>query len=253
MDASFFRDLLVNGTVLLVASILFTNVFGVFKAQKLQANILIGMIAGIAGILVLFTTVHYSPGIVFDTRSILVSTISMFFGWIPALIAVSFIAAARVIMGGGGTFTGILVTVATAAVGLIWRKLRIEGRQSNDLINKRFSALEFYLVGFATHLVMLACMLTLPADAKLTAIAKVSLPILFIYPSFSLLICLVLISRLRQIRAYKELTLSESRFRTLYEQAPIGVAFIDQHGRIHGNQMAVQILGSPMEELSQDK
>ena len=253
MDASFYRDLLVNGTVLLVASILFTNVLGVFRTQKLKANIWIGIIAGIAGIFVLFTTVRYNSGIVFDTRSILVSTTGMFFGWIPELIAVCFIAAARIIMGGGGAFTGVLVTVATAAIGLIWRKLRIKDNHGDTFINKHFSALEFYLVGFVTHLVMLACLLTLPGEAMPTAMAKVSLPTLFIYPSFSLLICLVLMSCLLKIRGDEELALSESRFRTLYEQAPIGVAFIDQHGHIHGNQMAAQILGKPAEALSQNE
>ena len=249
MNASFYRDLLVNALIVLIASILFTFVNGVYKNKKHTAEVIIGTIAGIAGTLILTTTVHYSNGIVFDTRSILVSTIGMFFGWLPTAIAAAFIIVTRIIIGGGGTFTGILVTVVTAAIGLCWRKLRIEDKQQVTYFNTRYSTLEFYLVGLFTHLVMLVCLLTLPGNEMPAAIASVSLPILLIYPTISLLICMILCSRLRQAQADTELLLSESKFRTLYEQAPIGVAFMDQHGEIHSNQMAAQILGSPLDAI----
>ncbi len=248
MDIGFFRDLLVNATFLLTASILLTFVYGAYQQRKAAARILIGVIAGVIGIMVLMTTVRYDNGIVFDTRSILVSTMGMFFGLTPTLIAASIIIAARVVMGGTGIWMGVLVTVVSAAAGLLWRQIRMK----NKPLGARFTGFEFYLMGLFTHVLMLLLTLTLPGGSILPVLRTISFPVLVIYPFFSLLVCMVIWSRLRQIVADSELNLSEIRFRTLYEQTPLGVAFLDGHGTMHCNRMADLILGQPMEEMAAD-
>jgi diguanylate cyclase (GGDEF)-like protein/PAS domain S-box-containing protein len=246
MDIGFFRDLLVNATVVLTASILLTFVYGAYQNRKAAVQIIIGLIAGTVGILVLMTTVHLDSGIVFDTRSILVSTMGMFFGWAPTLIASATIITARIIMGGDGVIMGVLVTAVSAAAGLLWRELRLK----NKRLKNRFTGFEFYLMGVVTHVLMLLCALALNKDSILPVLKTISIPVLVIYPFFSLLICMVIWSRLRQIQADADLIQSEIRFRTLYEQSPMGVAFEDDNGVMHSNRMAESILGIPMEQIA---
>ncbi len=246
MDFDFLRDLLVNATILLTASILLTFVYGAYQERKAAVRIIMGLIAGTVGILVLLTTVRFDGGIVFDTRSILVSTLGMFFGLVPTLIAAAIIIAARIVMGGNGVVMGILVTAVSAAVGLLWRETRLK----NKRLKNRFTALEFYLVGVITHVLMLLCTLALPGESILPAIRSISFPVLVIYPFFTLLTCMVIWSRLRQIQAEADLVQSEIRFRTLYEQSPMGIAFEDDRGNMHSNRMADLILGLPMNQIA---
>ncbi len=246
MDIGFFRDLLVNATVVLTASILLTFVYGAYQKRKAAVRIIIGLTAGAIGILVLLTTVRLDSGIVFDTRSILVSTMGMFFGWVPTLIAAATIITARIVMGGDGVVMGVLVTAVSAASGLLWREIRLKSKR----LKNRFTGFEFYLVGVITHVLMLLCALVLNTDSILPVLKTISIPVLLIYPFFSLLICMVIWSRLRQIQADDDLTQSEIRFRTLYEQSPMGIAFEDDHGVMHSNRMAESILGTPMEQIA---
>ncbi len=249
MDISFFRDLLVNAAILLTASILLTFVYGALRKRKAASHIIIGVIAGIVGILVLLTTVRFGSGIVFDTRSILVSAMGMFFGLAPTLICAGIIIAARIIMGGSGWIMGVLVTAVSAAAGLLWRETRLKSTR----LQYRFTGFEFYLVGLITHVLMLLCTLALPRDSIRPVLRAVSLPVLAVYPLFFLLLCMVIWSRLRQIQADADLAQSEIRFRTLYEQEPVGVAFEDGQGVMHANGMAQAILGKPIEQVAPDE
>ena len=246
MDIDFFRDLLVNATILLTASILLTFVYGAFREKKAAMKVIMGLIAGGVGVLVLMTTVRFNNGIVFDTRSILVSTMGMFFGWMATLITAAVIIAARIVMGGSGVVMGILVTAVSAAAGLLWREARLK----NGRVRNSFTGIEFYLVGVVTHVLMLLCTLALPRESILPVLRTISLPVLLIFPFFSLLTCVVIWSRLRQIQTEAGLAQSEIRFRTLYEQSPVGVAFEDDRGNMHSNRMADLILGLPMNQIA---
>ncbi len=245
MDIAFYRGLLVNGMILLSASILYTFVYGFYNKRKKLAEVYIGVIGGAVGILVLMTTVHGEGGVIVDTRSVLVSTIGMLFGWVPALVASGVIIATRIIMGGGGTFTGVLVTCVSAATGLLWRELRLK----NGRLGKKFAGLEFYITGVLVSALMLICMLTLPREAVFSTLRAISLPVMLIYPLLTLLVCMVIWLRLRQIQADEDLLNSEARFRALYEQAPIGVAFEDGQGQLRSNATFGRILGKPAKDF----
>ena len=249
MDIALFQDMLLNATITLISTILLTFVYDAFRENGTLANIWIGIIGGCTGVMLLLTAVPFSPEMIFDTRSVLISTMGMFFGWLPTVIASTIIIAARIILGGTGVISGILSITVSAAAGLIWRSLRLM-RKGFD---SRFSAFEFYLIGFITHVLVLICFLSLPSTAREPILLKISGPILLIHPVCTLLVCVIVWSRFRQIHTDTELLLSEARFRTLYEQSPVGVAFKDRKGRMHCNLVAENILGCPIEKLDSTK
>ena len=63
------------------------------------------------------------PGLVYDTRSILISVTGLVFGLIPTLLTSVTTILFRIHIGGIGTLTGIAVIVSSACIGLLWRYL----------------------------------------------------------------------------------------------------------------------------------
>ena len=84
----------------------------------------------------------------------------MFFGFVPAFVASVIIIIWRIIIGGNGVLMGILVTLLTFGIGLMWNKIRL-----NQILSEKNNVfIEFYLVGFIAHVVMLMCIVTLPRN-----------------------------------------------------------------------------------------
>src|SRR5690606_29519672 len=69
----------------------------------------VGLALGLTTILIMLTHWVYQPGIVFDTRSVLLSISGLFFDAIPTAIAMLMAAAFRFYQGGIAAATGVLV------------------------------------------------------------------------------------------------------------------------------------------------
>ena len=131
-------------------------------------------VSGIAAIIML-TPLQYAPGIILDTRSVLISLSGLFFGSIPTLITVITAAIVRAYIGGVGVETGILTILITAGVGLSWRWLR---RPSLGSISSK----ELYAFGLVVHAVTLSVMATLPRGMRSAVMVDFAIPVLFLYP-----------------------------------------------------------------------
>lgn len=246
MDFMFLRDLTVNLSILFTASTLYMYIFTAYRKYRIIMNILIGFISATVGVLLLLVAVELVPGVFFDTRSILISTTGLFFGAVPALIAVFVISVVRLIIAGTGAWTGVLVTIVTAGFSLLWRRYRwskIDG-------SRKPVWLELYMFGLATHLLMLACMFTLPINTALLLLRSVTLPVLILYPVGVVLVGMMLWTRLNQIKMESALRESEIRMEALYEKAPIGIAVTNDKGILFANKMFETIIGKAKDVLT---
>lgn len=88
------------------------------------------------------------PGLVFDTRSVLLSLSGLFFGLIPTIIASVTLIIFRLFLGGPGVWMGITVIITAASIGYLWRNLRPHWRNKNFIT-------ELVFPGYTVHLVML--------------------------------------------------------------------------------------------------
>ncbi len=235
MDILFAKDLFTNMAMLLSASILSNYIYALSLKNPRSKDLLIGLTNGMIGILLLVNTVRLNSWIVFDTRSILISLTALFFGPVPALIAAPIIIAYRVYMGGAGALPGVLVTIATMCVGLLWRRRR---RAPGG-----YGASELYLLGLAASIVMLLCMFSLPLYRALEVLRSIALPVLVLFPLGTVLMGLVIGTRLRQIEAENAIRAQEAQLRIMYEQAPIGVAMLDGRNVLRANQRYTTITG----------
>jgi len=188
MNNEIVRGLTLNVALLLSVSIVYNAFLLKVRGQNRAYEALLGVVTGFVGILLVINSVRLDTGVIFDTRSILISICGFFFGLIPTAVATLLIAGYRIFVGGPGVLTGVTVTLLTAVSGLVWRWV-INKRK---LAGKKSSWLNYYIFGLITHLVMLLCMLTLPPNVMAATIRQISLPILTIYPVGSLLLCLVM-------------------------------------------------------------
>lgn len=245
MNADFAAALIINASLLLSVSIVYNMLFYSLRKRGVLFSILLGLVVGLLGMFLMMNSVVAASGIIFDTRSILVSVSGLFFGFIPTIIAVVIICIYRIILGGSGQITGVLVTVLTAGMGLIWHQLRFRKIFSQ----KKKVWLEFYLFSLITHVIMLACMFSLPRERISEILGAITLPILAIYPFASTILCMVIYFVLNNVQTETNLADSELRFRTTLEQAPIGIVISDNKKTLYYNTMYEQIIGRKKEEI----
>ncbi|WP_372933173.1 LytS/YhcK type 5TM receptor domain-containing protein, partial [Mariniphaga sediminis] len=103
MNEPIIIGLIQNIAVLMAFAMLYENFWlKNEKPRSLPAKLFTGMILGGIGIVLMFTPWTLMPGLVFDTRSVMLSVSGVFFGVIPTVIAMVFTMVARFFMDGEG-------------------------------------------------------------------------------------------------------------------------------------------------------
>jgi diguanylate cyclase (GGDEF)-like protein/PAS domain S-box-containing protein len=240
-------DIIYNIALLLSLSIIYAITPVKDPGITLKSKIFMGFIIGCAGLLVMLNPFLLVPGIVFDSRSILISVTGMFFGLVPTLIAAVMMAFYRIYLGGGGVYAGISVLALSATIGVLWNHFRL-GRISTK---PKDIGMEFYLVGLVTHMGMLLCMLLMPKKVAFDVIRAIYLPVLLIYPFGGYLLSMLLFNQQQRLLTIQQLSRSERRFKTMFEQAPLGMSLTDSAtGRMLDlNAKFIALLGRTREQL----
>ncbi len=171
-----------------------------------------GLAVGLVTVAVMVASMELRPGLVFDTRSILLAVSGLFFGTTPTVIAGLLAGAYRLHMGGGGTAMGLAVIASSCAIGIAWRHLR-----KRDLSSIPWW--ELYLLGVAVHGVMLLCTVLLPGDEMRRTLPAIGLPVLLIYPAATAALGALLSQRMERKRTLAALAESEARFREIVEHS----------------------------------
>ena len=176
-----------------------------------------GLLLGVIGVSIMLSPWHFASGIFFDTRTVLLIIAGLFFGPIPAAIALAMMIAFRLTQPGAASVTGIAGMLLAAGLGLLWRHRR---RLLEDV-----SFLHLLSFGLGAHLLILAqtallMFLTLPQAIASEALAGLWLPLVTVYPVATALLGVLLVVRLRsrrltdanaRLRAEVELQLEEVR------------------------------------------
>lgn len=211
-----FSVLIGNAALLLVTALLFDilKIRWIAKLIGLQ-RIIVGVLLGLVGIMLMVTPWKFAPGIIFDTRSILLSISGLFLGLVPTIVAMLITSIYRLAQGGIAAWTGVSVIIATGSIGLAWRYLR---KKKVDQI----SIIELYLFGLLNHVVMLLLMLTLPIETALNVLGAISFPVLLIYPIASTLLGILMINRAQREKIYRDLQEREEQLSLAVQAANIG-------------------------------
>lgn len=179
---------LVNNSILLFSIGLFYILLPLKKNKlTLFYKIVIGLLTGFVGLIIMSTPFQITDGIVLDTRSVLLSVSGFFFGLIPTLIAAIFTSIHRIVQGGTGMYTGVLVIIITSTLGIIAGRLKLLYLDKNKMQRVAY----MYVFSVIVHMVMLLSFLTL-GSTGLELVKNTAASIMIIYPITSVLLSMVL-------------------------------------------------------------
>ncbi|MGE0090305.1 MAG: PAS domain S-box protein [Bacteroidales bacterium] len=239
MKESIVLGLIQNVAILLAFSMLYDYIWIRYEEKRgVYLKVFIGFVIGLIGLVLMLTPWILSPGLVFDTRSILLSVSGLFFGAIPTVIAMIFTGSYRIYLGGDGLFMGITVIITSGTIGIIWGKIKTDFKTKRNIY-------DLLLMGFIVHLVMLACTLLLPQERILPTIKTIILPLIFIYPFGTMLLGILLLNRDKNWENKKALKESEERFRNIFKSSHAIMFIIDpETGKIlDSNNSALSFYG----------
>jgi len=216
MDHSIFLGLLQNTAILLAFGLLYDYFWAKKETSKsLGFQIIAGMVIGATGVILILTPWTLVPGLVFDTRSILLSISGLFFGPAPTLIAMAMATGYRVLLGGDGMWMGIAVILTSGSIGILWRTFRPAW--------KKRSIPELLFLGLSVHFVMLGCTLLLPSAVFWPTLKIIAFPVIIIYPAGTVLLGALMIKSSQNWKTQKALQQSEERWHFALEGAGDGV------------------------------
>ncbi len=239
MNIDAFMGLVNNAGLLLALTVLY-DVLPLQKNRSQRAReILTGIFIGLIGMALMLTPRRYSDGVVFDTRSILLSLSGFFFGVIPTLIAALMTSALRIAHGGSGGLMGVSVILTSAGLGLIWRYF-------HGPKQKTLRWIDFYGFGLIVHLAMLLWAIVLPHEIAFDVLGKVSLPVMLIFPLGTVLLGLLL----HRQRQRNETELARDLMARISETSMDAIFLTSPDGSINAaNPAACRMFGYSEEEF----
>ncbi|MHB1024264.1 MAG: PAS domain S-box protein [Desulfobacteria bacterium] len=229
---------LINNAALLVAlSALYGLLARVRHTGAERNKILSGLLFGGLAVAAMNMHFHYSPGIIYDGRSIVLTLAGLFGGGIVAAVSVALAGAYRAYLGGPGVWAGMATILLCAMVGLAVRRAYKNRPESVEPV-------ALYAVGIVTHVVMLLCQLLLPWPGALQTIGRIWLPVMLVFPGATLLVGILLGNEERRIIAAGKLRESEENLRITLNSIGDAVIATDRNGDITGmNPVAAQLTG----------
>ena len=228
MDTSIATGIINNAILLLGLGILYSLIPLDNSKNKLLYKISIGAIISIIVVFIMTTPFEIATGVVLDTRSILISLAALFFGPIPGIIVIISASTLRIIQGGAGALTGVLVIISSGIIGYLFRKYRFDKIKNR----KVYRLLEIYLFGLTVHLFMLLLFFVLPKDIRIPILKDISFYVLLIYPIVTVLYSALMFIRYDNYTSNKLLIQSKHNFVIAIEETPVPVVIHADDGEV---------------------
>ncbi len=234
-----------NIALLTLVSIIYQLIIQKAPRHPVGYATLSGVLFGCAGILCMMTPVNFAPGIIFDARTIILSIAGLFGGPLVAAIAVLLSGAYRLWLGGPGVWVGVATISVAAVSGAAFRHL--PGQTPHMPVRRVWAP------GLLVHVITVALFLALPGEAGWIAVKQIGIPILLLFPPATVLVYHIFLTLQDRISAQTALTESESRYRSLFENAHAVMLVIDPESGaiIDANPAASAYYGWSRSELKQ--
>ncbi len=190
-----FVQLLANALLLFASSFLISTLNINPKQEHIVKKILIGLLLGGFVIVIIYNALNFGDGLIYDTRTVLVSVVAFFF---PVETAISTAVVASVyryfFIGGVGRFAGISSIFTALLAGIAMRVLRKK-------IHKMSNILYYYLLGVLASIFMIVSQFLLPYSTWITNVPRIILPVLLLYPILTVLLSISMNNQFKRINA----------------------------------------------------
>ncbi|MFH0959181.1 MAG: PAS domain S-box protein, partial [Pseudomonadota bacterium] len=246
MNPSPVIGLIENAALLLALGVLLDLTLRSGLAGRLWTRGLIGLALGAICVAIMINPWTFGSGIIFDTRSIILSVGGLFFGALPAGIAAMIAVAFRIYMGGSGVVMGVGTIVTSTLIGIAWRHYR--RRELSHI-----GTVELLIFGLSVHSALLMWTLALPRSLILHVISVIAPSFLILYPLATMILGKLLTGQLAHTELTEALEKSETNYRELVESVNSIILRVDRNGRItFSNKFAQAFFGFPLVRGSEE-
>lgn len=223
---------LIKGVALLLAlCYLETIVWRVCQGRPRVRDMALGVLFGTICIVGMMAPLHFSDGIIFDARSVIVAISGLFGGPVVGGVAAAMAAAYRWSLGGAGAAVGVGVILTSLALGLGYRYGRDRFGWPVDMVR-------LFAFGLLLHLACIAWFMLLPGDAPRWILDNLAVPFVTVFTAATVLLGWLIRDSHRQMQTADDLKTtsdalaeSERRFRAIIDNSPNGITLKDADGR----------------------
>lgn len=207
MSFNLIIGLLQNIAILLAVTLLYDITWSnetVFT--KIKNRVVVGVILGGVAVLLMLSSFELYPGFLIDTRTVLMVIAGLFFGPLSTLVAVVISATFRLYIGGPGVWMGLVSIILAAGTGVMWKRYRTNWRKGHYII-------ELTAVSVIAHLfTVVSILFVAEREIRVEAFKSLIIPLLTIYPFFTIVVGRLLISRIENHKVKRDLAESEHRY-----------------------------------------
>lgn len=219
------KGLLSNIAFLLAFLFLFNITKKMLKTKTLARDIIKGLLFGLFCIGLMLNAYVLQTGAIFDTRSVLISVVALFFSplasAITALIATGF----RVYIGGVGVYAGVATIVSSYAIGLVWKYYVYDSIKINRLLN-------LYIFGIIVHILMMLSQLLIPYPLNIEVLSSLGWVVMVFYPLAVLVVAVSIINQEKSDALNQKISEQEETYRTIFSDSPLGMIQFDNKGLV---------------------
>jgi len=207
-------------------------------ASILLGNLTIGLLFGLGAVMAMVMTVHVTPNVRVDGRSILIGLAAFFGGPLGALVAAAIASAYRLWLGGDAALGGVAAIIGAAIVSIGFRA----AQRRFDL---RLTAGYFILLGFAVVTQALANFVLWRPDATAELVQLLAIPLYLVIPAGTAIMGLALCSIDERLALESRLRDQTHLLQTVFDSMSDGVIVANQHGEIVlANPVSVALAGA---------
>lgn len=223
MNASDLHILLDNAAILIASTLLYQVSTYIKETYDHSSEVFDAFLFGLIGILIMSFPFIPTLGLYIDTRSILVGLIAYIFGGKRSIFLMILLSIYRFILGGDGTIIGISIILSSGLLGYLFRKI-------NTPFLRIYSSLNFYLLGLIIHILMTISIMVMAKEEYITAFYNSIVPLIIVFPLTTVVVGKLFMIQRELVNQLQLTRFAERRFRSLFEQAQIGICYLDSNG-----------------------
>jgi len=209
-------DLFENAVVMVGLALAYAALTLRFELARPLGGALAGLFFGVAAVILMAMPFAMTEGVIFDTRTVVVSLGALFGGLVTGVVAALIAALYRLWLGGAGAMVGVASVVAAALGGLALRRL-LRGETA------RVRWWHLLLLGGGVALLVVALFGFLPIDFETQVLGRLAAPYLLTGAVGTLLVGLLLRESGRLHRFELLLAESRERFERLYHSSSVAI------------------------------
>ncbi len=182
-----------------------------------------GLLFGVICVIGMVQAIHFSPGVIFDSRSVILGMAGLFGGITVTLIASIISLVYRISIGGVGVYIGCSIIIVSALAGLLLRYL----------VYKKYlplSPVTLFSFGLVLHAIVILIFTQFPSGIVVQVMQDIAVPLTIVFAFATLILGLILNDIEQRTNTENALIYNENKLRLIIRGIPDALMIMDEDG-----------------------